>query len=105
MSTHGKRFLNLLGSLKEEHRAALKERGITRMMLYGWRKAAEADEPSNASDADAPKASGGRLPTEVQVADLADITGFPWAELQGLVTVLRAPADRKREIARIVRAK
>lgn len=46
--------------------------------------------------------AGRRLPTEVQVADLADVTHTDWVELQKEVTVLRAPEDRREAIAKAI---
>ena len=46
--------------------------------------------------------NGRRLPTEVQVADLADVTHADWVELQKEVTVMRAPEDRRAEIAKAI---
>ncbi len=43
---------------------------------------------------------GRRLPTEVQVVDLAEVTGTEWAELQKEITVMRAPEERRAQIAK-----
>lgn len=77
-------FRDLLRDLDEKQRAALAVRGIDRMTLWKWRE-------------------GKRLPTEVQVADLADVTGADWADLQKEITVLRAPEERRPAIARALR--
>ena len=71
---------DVIEHLTDDQRAELQARGINRQRLYSWR-------------------SGERLPTEVQVADLAAIAHADWAELQKEITVLRAPPERRREIA------
>lgn len=73
-------FAELITSLSDDQRSSLAERGVTRELLYAWRK-------------------GKRLPTEVQVADVAAVTGAEWAELQKEITVLRAPEERRAQIA------
>lgn len=73
----------LIRDLSHEQRQKLAERGITRQHLHWWTHAK-------------------RLPTEVQVADLADITGCSWAELQREVTVARAPEELRSRVARAV---
>lgn len=74
-------FRDLLDRLTEEQRRGLADRGIGSKRISSWRHE-------------------GRLPTEVQVADLADITGAEWAELQKEITVLRAPEERRAHVAR-----
>ena len=77
-------FAELINSLNETQRTALAERGIKRELLYAWR-------------------NGKRLPTEVQVADVADVTGAEWAELQKEITILRAPEERRQQLARMLK--
>lgn len=76
-------FTELLHALTTEHRTKLAARGIGSERLTEWRK-------------------GRRLPTEVQVADLADVTGVEWVRLQQEITVLRAPEERRQEVAEAV---
>ena len=68
------------GLTPAQHRE-LAGRGISYALLSMWRKEK-------------------RLPTEVQVVDVAEATGADWAELQKEVTVLRTPADRREQIAK-----
>lgn len=77
-------FSDLLNTMTAEARAELAARGITRQLLSDWR-------------------TERRLPTEVQVADLADVTGAEWVELQKEVTVLRAPKERREQIANAIK--
>lgn len=79
-------FTELLHALTTEHRMKLAERGIGSERLTEWRK-------------------GRRLPTEVQVADLADVTGVEWVRLQQEITVLRAPEERRSAIAKAIGAR
>lgn len=72
---------DILMNLTDEQREALLARGIHRQLLYAWR-------------------SRKRLPTEVQVVDMAQVTGADWADLQKEITVLRAPEERRAEVAR-----
>lgn len=74
-------FEQILSNLDDEQRAELAQRGIKRELLYAWR-------------------SHKRLPTEIQVVDVAEVTGADWADLQKEITVLRAPEDRRDQIAR-----
>ena len=74
-------FNEIVKQLTDEQRTQLRERGITRQLLYKWRE-------------------GEALPTEVQVADVAAVTGTEWVDLQKEITVLRAPEGRRAEIAR-----
>ena len=74
----------LMKTLSPETHRELAARGITYQLLCDWRK-------------------GRRLPTEIQVADLADVTGADWAELQAEITVLRAPEARRQQIAKAIR--
>lgn len=76
----------VMKTLTPESHRELAARGITYQLLCNWRK-------------------GRRLPTEVQVVDLAEVTGADWAELQKEVTVLRAPEARRQQIARALRYK
>lgn len=71
----------LVENLTPQQRDALAARGIGRQLLWKWKEEA-------------------RLPTEVQVADVAAVTGADWAELQKEITVLRAPEERREDIAR-----
>ena len=77
-------FSDLLNTMTPEARAELASRGISRQLLSDWR-------------------TERRLPTEVQVADLADVTGVEWVDLQKEVTVLRAPEDRREQIAKAIK--
>jgi hypothetical protein len=51
----------------------------------------------------APNEKEKRLPTEVQVAGWAELIGPDWAGFQKEITVSRAPADRREQIARAIR--
>ena len=73
----------ILDELTPDARRQLDARGITAKRIWSWR-------------------DGERLPTEVQVADLADVTGADWSELQKEITVLRAPEERREQIARAI---
>lgn len=76
----------VLNKLGQKERSDLASRGITYQLLCHWRK-------------------GRRLPTEVQVVDLTDVTGADWVELQKEITVLRAPEARRQQIAKVLRYK
>lgn len=88
MYTHLAQERNMLAELvnnvDHDQRTELFRRHITPSLLTAWKK-------------------GRRLPTEVQVVDLAEVTGADWVELQKEVTVLRAPEERRDEIARAVK--
>lgn len=74
-------FDEILTNLTDEQRAELSQRGIKRELLYAWR-------------------SRKRLPTEIQVVDVSQVTGADWADLQKEITVLRAPEERRADVAR-----
>ena len=74
----------VLNRLTNDQRAQLAQHGISDKRISSWR-------------------TGERLPTEVQVADLADITQSDWIELQKEVTVLRAPEARREQIAKALK--
>lgn len=76
-------FHDLLSQLDHAKKAELYRRHISPSLITSWK-------------------AGRRLPTEVQVADLADVTHADWAELQKEVTVMRAPEDRRAEIAKAI---
>ena len=76
-------FAELIAALSHDQKTELYRRRVTPQLLSDWKH-------------------GRRLPTEVQVADLADISGMPWEDLQREIAVLRAPVHRRAEIARIV---
>jgi hypothetical protein len=76
-------FTETLTALSHEQKTELYRRRVTPQLLSDWKH-------------------GRRLPTEVQVADLADVTGAPWETLQREIAVMRAPVHRRAEIARIV---
>src|SRR5450759_3237519 len=76
-------FHELLRQLDHEQKTELFRRHISPSLITSWK-------------------NGRRLPTEIQVADVADVTGASWADLQREVAVLRAPIERRDEIARIV---
>lgn len=71
----------LLRALSHAQKTELYRRHIRPQLLSDWK-------------------NGRRLPTEVQVADVAEVTGADWAELQKEITVLRAPEERREDIAR-----
>jgi hypothetical protein len=71
----------LLESLTPEQRAQLRDRGISDQKRSDW-------------------VHGRRLPTEVQVAELADVTGADWARLQREITLMRAPEPVRERLAR-----
>ncbi len=73
----------VLSTLTTEQRAALRDRGISDQLRCDILK-------------------GRRLPTELHVADIAKVTGAEWVELQREVTVMRAPEDRRQEVAEAV---
>lgn len=77
----------LVENLTPEQRKELTNRGCGYQLVWKWKV-------------------GERLPTEVQVADLADVANADWADLQREVTALRAakdlPEDRQAQIARVV---
>jgi hypothetical protein len=75
---------DLLRDLNHEQKTELYRRHITQPLISAWR-------------------TGKRLPTEVQVVDLAEVAGADWAELQKEITVLRAPEDRRQHIAGVLR--
>lgn len=75
-ATHVKPLQDLLGSLNDEQRAALKTFGVDRHLLWKWNE-------------------GLRLPTEVQVAYLALVTRADWAALQRAITLARTPAEHR----------
>lgn len=75
----------LLANLTTEQREALEERGIKGPRQSEFR-------------------SGKRLPTEVQVAAIAEVTGAEWVELQREVTLRRAPPSMRKSIARVIGA-
>jgi len=74
---------DLIRELDHASKTELYRRHITPSLLTAWK-------------------NGRRLPTEVQVADLADVTHADWVELQQEVTVLRAPEERRQEVARAI---
>jgi len=76
-------FAELLAKLDHPMKAELYRRRIAPGLIGDWK-------------------AGRRLPTEVQVADLADVTHADWIELQKEVTVLRAREERREEIARAI---
>lgn len=69
----------LIENLTKEQRARLREQGIERTHLYEWR-------------------TGKRLPTELQVAELAAAAGVSYDELQREVTILRAPESKRERV-------
>lgn len=73
----------LLTTLSQEQRAQLRLAGISDQLRSDWLK-------------------GRRLPTEVQVVDVAAVTGAEWAELQKEITIMRAPEERREQVARIL---
>ena len=76
-------FADLIQRLDHTQKTELFRRKISPQLLSDWKHAR-------------------RLPTEVQVADLADVTHTDWITLQKEVTVMRAPEDRREEIAKAV---
>ena len=76
-------FYDLLTRLDHATKAELYRRHISPSLITSWK-------------------NGRRLPTEVQVVDLADVTHSDWIELQKEVTVLRAPEERRDEIAKAI---
>jgi hypothetical protein len=76
-------FADVITRLNHDQKTELYRRRVTPQLLSDWK-------------------NGRRLPTEVQVADLADVTHADWVELQKEVTVLRAPEDRREEIAKAI---
>ena len=79
-------FAELISALDHDQKSELFRRHITPQLITEWKK-------------------GRRLPTEVQVVDVAAVTGTEWADLQREITVLRAPADRREQIAHAIRWK
>ncbi len=76
-------FADVITRLNHDQKTELYRRKVTPQLLSDWK-------------------NGRRLPTEVQVADLADVTHADWVELQKEVTVMRAPQDRRDEIAKAI---
>lgn len=76
-------FADVITRLNHDQKTELYRRKVTPQLLSDWK-------------------NGRRLPTEVQVADLADVTHADWVELQKEVTVMRAPEDRRAEIAKAI---
>jgi len=76
-------FADVITRLSHDQKTELYRRRVTPQLLSDWK-------------------NGRRLPTEVQVADLADVTHADWVELQKEVTVMRAPEDRRAEIAKAI---
>lgn len=74
----------LLRALSHDQKTELYKRHIRPQLLSDWK-------------------NGRRLPTEVQVADVAEVTGAEWADLQAEITVMRAPEERREEIARAIK--
>ncbi len=76
-------FADVITRLSHDQKTELYRRRVTPQLLSDWK-------------------NGRRLPTEVQVVDLADVTHSDWIELQKEVTVLRAPEERREEIAKAI---
>ena len=74
-------FAELVRGLTHDQKVALYARRISPGLIGDWKNAR-------------------RLPTEVQVVDVAEVTGADWAELQKEITVMRAPEERRADIAR-----
>jgi hypothetical protein len=74
-------FTDLISDLNHDQKTELFKRHITPQLITEWKK-------------------GRRLPTEIQVVDVAEVTGAEWADLQKEVTVLRAPEERRQQIAK-----
>ena len=74
----------LIDHLTDDQRATLREHySITRQLLCNWRKHRSH-------------------PTLMQTIDLADVTGVPYQQLQAEIAYLKAPADQRERVARVV---
>lgn len=73
----------LLDSLTTEQRAKLHEKGILQQRISDWK-------------------AGRRLPTEDQVIWLADVCQIDRHKLQDEIALMKAPADQKEALARLL---